>query len=299
LQVDDSNLVESKADMKSDGEDETPSESTKTKAKPTKTTRQAIIDFAKAAKKQKTVQSSLSLGTVDDSKRESVILSATSATGTTTTVEVKSPPQHDLAKDRAPKTQKPKEKGNGKKQKTPRVKVKPKDRLKEFPDQGLIEDRGVIICTACELSFPNPKKSKFVKHVETEKHKGNLKEQKGRLDRSRTITQTLRDWEKKRNLGGENVSNVSKALRLETVEEFLNAGIPLNALSRRGLRRLIERGKQGTLTDRSHLAQLIPFLLENERKAVQAEIGKEPFSVFFDGTSNVAEVFCIGVRYVA
>ena len=51
------------------------------------------------------------------------------------------------------------------------------------------------------------------------------------------------------------------------------------------------------LTDRNHLANLIPFILEEEQKNIKQDLEGENASVVFDGTS-CDEAMAIGLQYV-
>ena len=52
------------------------------------------------------------------------------------------------------------------------------------------------------------------------------------------------------------------------------------------------------LTDRRHLFDLIPFILEKERQINKVSIQGKWLSVIFDGTSHCGEALAILVRYI-
>ena len=53
------------------------------------------------------------------------------------------------------------------------------------------------------------------------------------------------------------------------------------------------------LTDRRHMSDLIPFILQQEKVLIIKEMNGKNISVTFDGTSRLGENFAIVVRFVA
>ena len=77
---------------------------------------------------------------------------------------------------------------------------------------------------------------------------------------------------------------------------MLRAGIPLQKAD--ALREVFEENENGySLTDSSHLRELIPFLLEQETAQLKKEINGKHLSIIFDGTTHVCEALVIIVRY--
>jgi len=52
------------------------------------------------------------------------------------------------------------------------------------------------------------------------------------------------------------------------------------------------------LTDRRHIADLVPFVLSQEVDQIEAEMGGCPLSVIFDGTTHSGEAMVVVVRFV-
>ena len=73
---------------------------------------------------------------------------------------------------------------------------------------------------------------------------------------------------------------------------FLNAGIPLSCF------RLLLKKSGLQLTDRSHMANLIPYVLENEKTRLKLELGMRDISIIFDGTTRLGEVLVVAIRYL-
>ena len=87
-----------------------------------------------------------------------------------------------------------------------------------------------------------------------------------------------------------------RLFRFEVVESFLSGGIALAKVD--ALRPLL--GKYGhRLTNRAHLSELIPAVLENERDKLKKELKDvKEASVIFDGTARLGEALAVIVRYV-
>ena len=53
-----------------------------------------------------------------------------------------------------------------------------------------------------------------------------------------------------------------------------------------------------SLTDSSHLRELIPFILEHENCKFKKEISGKHLSIIFDGTTHVCEALVVVIRYM-
>ena len=84
--------------------------------------------------------------------------------------------------------------------------------------------------------------------------------------------------------------------RIQTSTAMLKAGIPLAKVDY--LRPLLEENSV-RLTYSSHLASYIPFILDNEKTTIRAELEKRPhISVIFDGSTYQGEMLVVLVRFV-
>ena len=79
------------------------------------------------------------------------------------------------------------------------------------------------------------------------------------------------------------------------VKTLLRAGIPIQKAD--ALRELLEESGC-SLTDSSHLRELIPFILEQETQRLKEEIKGKHLSIIFDGTTHVCEALVVIVRYM-
>ena len=94
---------------------------------------------------------------------------------------------------------------------------------------------------------------------------------------------------------GETLPEKERVFRIEVVETFLKAGVPLSKTSK--FRSLLE--KYATrLADRTVLACFIPLILAREKDVLKSVIGGKDLSVMFDGSTRLGEALVIVIRYL-
>ena len=77
---------------------------------------------------------------------------------------------------------------------------------------------------------------------------------------------------------------------------MLKAGIPLAKADQ--LRLVLEDGAH-SLSDSTHLASYIPFILESEREPIKQKVSEKPYiSVIFYGSTYQGEGLVIVLRFV-
>eukprot|EP00117_Sycon_ciliatum_P019577 scpid46117/ scgid1592/ len=174
-------------------------------------------------------------------------------------------------------------------------------RVAEFPKEPFSVSLGSLYCKACHM--PLQSKLSIIKaHIGTERHtvgKNNL--QKSAL-RQATIAAGWSKYKKDHpaevvgsGLSSAVLDDVSKR-RIDVVETFLRAGVQLAKVPY--LRPLLEAGNL-RLTDRSHMAQFIPFLMETEMNRVKEDVkGADFLAVIFDGSTHQGEALAILLRYL-
>ena len=169
------------------------------------------------------------------------------------------------------------------------------DRLKEFPNHHFAVIDRKLRCDACseELSM---KKSSIKKHIESRKHKNGLSDIRKNKSHNHTIMACLQRRDKRENTPGSTLPADMRLFRFEVVESFLNGGIPLAKTD--SLRPVLEKHGH-RLTSSSHLALLIPAVLEKEKDKLQEELKDvKEASVIFDGTARLGEALVIVIRFV-
>ena len=93
------------------------------------------------------------------------------------------------------------------------------------------------------------------------------------------------------------VSDEVTVQRIQTVTTFLQAGVPLAKVKL--LRPLIENNNF-RLTDSTHLAQYIPFVLETEKERIGKEIKEAEFvSTIFDGSTRQGEALAVLICFIS
>ena len=154
-----------------------------------------------------------------------------------------------------------------------KVAVGAQQRVSEFPDETLVVSSGKLYCQACSTVI-SKKKSIVNNHIVTQRHKEMKLARSQQLERQLLLMQSFETY-RKRNvsiLSGTGltapVSDEVTVQCIQTVTTFLRAGVSLAKVKL--LRPLIENNNF-RLTDSTHLAQYIPFVLETKEE----RIGKE------------------------
>ena len=185
-----------------------------------------------------------------------------------------------------------------------KVDVSPSRRVSEFPGEHLVADCGKLDCLACHTEI-SLKRSIIRLHLLTNCHiKGKAQFAKEE-ERQQLVKQSFLAYQEclraEKRLAGtgmtEAVSTDVSLRRIEVVRSMMLSGLPLAKVD--VLRPLLENGGALRLTYFSHMAQYIPFILEEGEKYLKAELPKAQFlSVVFDGSTHLGEALAILVRYI-
>ena len=173
--------------------------------------------------------------------------------------------------------------------------VFPSTRVKEFPGECLEVRLGKLFCVACreELLL---KKSTIKNHIYSGNKHSDAKARLAKKEaRERDIADRLVVHDKEEQPAGTSVSMAERVYRVKVVENFLRAGIPLSKVDT--LRALPEENGL-RLTHSSHLADYIPFLLQQKKELIRSELENEYISAVFDGMTRDGEALAIVVRFV-
>ena len=173
--------------------------------------------------------------------------------------------------------------------------VTPSRRVKEFPGTNLTVSSGKLFCLACREEV-GLKSSVVKNHIKSEKHKNGCTKLKQRDARERDIAEALTKYNDSVHLEGETLPMEQQVYRVKVLKAFLKAGTPLNKLN--CFRGILEENAF-RLTDRSHMANLLPFILNEEQDRMKQEILGRDIAVIFDGTTRLGEAMVILIRYVA
>ena len=158
---------------------------------------------------------------------------------------------------------------------------------------------GKLFCLACR-EIVSTKKSILITHLASKKH-GNSKD---KLKKSKLKDQTIMEAFR----AGDSTQKDStlpiteRAYRLEVVEEFLRAGIPIGKIDM--LRSLLEKNGQ-RLTASAHLGQYISIVFKQEVERIKNELTlpgqtgmTRDVSMIFDGSTRQGEAIAVIVRFL-
>ena len=122
-----------------------------------------------------------------------------------------------------------------------------------------------------------------VSHIKCAKHQRSKEKLLEKEARETDLAQAVEKHDAETHRKGETLNADTKVYSVKVVMALMQAGIPLQKLECPGLRDLLqENGYQ--LTDSQHMFDLMPFILQEERSRLRAEIEGKYLSVIFDGT---------------
>lgn len=173
--------------------------------------------------------------------------------------------------------------------------VTPSERVKKYPNESLVVSAGRLFCSACreEVSL---KSSVIANHVKSSKHKAGKARLEKKEARESDIASALRAHNEAVHLRGETLPEQQQVFRVKVVTCFLRAAIPLNKVDT--FRDLLEE-TAFRLTDRRHMADYVPFILQEEQARIRQEVQNRHVSVIFDGTSRLGEALAIVLRFIS
>ena len=96
------------------------------------------------------------------------------------------------------------------------------------------------------------------------------------------IVEAMKVYDRAENPICETLPEAHRLYRLKVVRTFLLAGVPLTKLNM--FKDLLEEYAY-RLTDRRHMSDMIPFILQQEKDLVKREMNGKHVSIVFDGTS--------------
>ena len=181
------------------------------------------------------------------------------------------------------------------------VKLKPQQRIENFPDTMLSVSNGQLYCDACHMTL-SLKKSIVQDHISSDRHCRGKEARKAQALRQEKVLKSWNLYQKRHadDLSGAGLTHAAESAqslaRIEVVSMFLKAGIPLAKITH--LRALLEEGS-ARLIDESHLRTYIHFIQEMETAKVKAELAHHPpVPVIFYGSTHQEEALAVLVRFV-
>ena len=132
--------------------------------------------------------------------------------------------------------------------------------------------------------------------------KGHLQSEGGKQQllakeaRERDIATLLQQHHKDNHLEGESLPIGQQVYCVKVLTAFLCAAIPLGKVD--CFRQVLEENAL-RLTDRSHLANLVPFVHQEQHTRLKEEMRDKQVSVIFDGTTRLGEAMVVVLRFIS
>jgi hypothetical protein len=147
----------------------------------------------------------------------------------------------------------------------------------------------------CE-ELVNEQMTAVKRHLQSDKHVAAVERDARRSEARKASQLALELHYNNTNAKGKSLPDAHQVFRLETLRALLISGIALNKLNRGPLRQRLERNNF-SLTNGSHLAELMPVVINDEMATLQQEIKGKLMTVIFDGTTHGgAEVLAVVLR---
>ena len=136
--------------------------------------------------------------------------------------------------------------------------------MKKHPNESLVVSAGKLFCSACreEVSL---KSSVIANHIKSAKHEAGKERLKRKETREADIASAQRAHNEAVRLRGETLPEQQQVFRVRVISCFLRAGVPLSKvdLFRSSLEETAFR-----LTDRQHLMDYVPLILQKEQTTI-------------------------------
>jgi hypothetical protein len=170
------------------------------------------------------------------------------------------------------------------------------ERLKEFPNQSLREDKvvGSLHCSACSKTVTNSSHS-IKQHIGTAMHRANLVKQNKRNKQDGEIKDLVTDYYQQN--PSERLASVPIDVQLErfrVVETLMGNGITISTAD--GLRPLLERAGM-SIGSSSNLRQYIPKVIDVEHSRIKQDVTDEYLGLSLDSTRRQGDAVNVTARY--
>lgn len=181
-------------------------------------------------------------------------------------------------------------------QKSP-TKLSPELRILQYPDQNFEVLHEKLFCKPCKKFLNFKKKDSINDHVSGPNHQQRNREwiqgQLQKEDEANTFDQLRSHTEHHR------IPDEIFLWRVEVVAAFLEAGLPLHALSRPRIKALLEQQGHPLINPSNLKQQTIPYLQMKQKFEIKKLFDEKNVAIIFDGTTRVGEVFGIVCRAVS
>ena len=151
-----------------------------------------------------------------------------------------------------------------------------------------------LFCNACREEV-GIKCSVIANHVKSNKHKLGKERLLSKEATERDIASCFESSSLEQHPRGETLSAEHRVYHIKVLRVFLRSATPLSKLCH--FRGLLEENAY-RLPDRRLMADLIPFVLNQELELIKKEISDKFVSVVFNGTTRLGEAMAIIIRFV-
>ena len=155
-------------------------------------------------------------------------------------------------------------------------KVNAQQRVRVFPGQSLKVSAGKLFCIACHEEVCL-KKSIISCHMTSVKHINGKMKPADKVKREKDIVDSLHAYDLEVHQKGETLPDEQRVHRVKVLSAFLCAGIPLNKLS---CFADIHEENAFSLGGRRTMSDLMPFILQNEKRCIKSEIQEEQSQLY-------------------
>ena len=142
----------------------------------------------------------------------------------------------------------------------------------------------------------SPESSHCVDHINTPKHKIFSITRAKEVEEGHKARDFILKYFTKSRAKSETIDIRTLEFCFKIMKNFLKNGTPLLKID--GFRAYFEDILGMSMTASTHMRQLLPSLLEQEIENIKQEVSRHLFTVIFDGTTRIGEVFAIVFRYV-
>ena len=164
--------------------------------------------------------------------------------------------------------------------------------MKEFPNEELKVSAGKIFCNTCREEL-STKKCTIENHIFAAKHSAGKERLVRKEHRERDIAEAFRQYDYEVHPSGETLPEDVRIYRVNVLSTFLKAGVPINKIP--VFRDILENALH--LAGRRPMLDLIPFVLQEEKRRLRSEIANKPISVVLMEPLGL-EALAVIVRYV-
>ena len=209
---------------------------------------------------------------------------------------LKAPTPSDLHRKRKTKVNPPcgKKRSTSSSSSSDPKRVTPIERVRQYPKEPFKVSNNRLFCYGCREEI-KLKTTIISNHIKSKKHEMGKERLHVKEKREQDIAESLVRYNQKHHMCGETLPQNIQVYWVKVVSSFLRAGVPLSKVD--SFRPLLEENGY-RLTDRRHLFDVIPFILEEEEERLKKELLNKDVSVCFDGMTRLGEALAVVAQII-